>query len=50
VDYEDAGSLTHKALYVRDYRLGGMMFWEYTGDLTTSSSTPSMPASILTQR
>jgi chitinase len=32
VDYEDAESLTHKALYVRDYRLGGMMFWEYTGD------------------
>jgi len=32
VDYEDAESLMHKALYVRDYRLGGMMFWEYTGD------------------
>jgi chitinase len=32
VDYEDAESLAHKALYVRDYRLGGMMFWEYTGD------------------
>jgi chitinase len=32
VDYEDAESLAHKALYVRDYHLGGMMFWEYTGD------------------
>ncbi len=32
VDYDDAESLTHKALYVRDYRLGGMMFWEYTDD------------------
>jgi chitinase len=32
VDYEDAESLAHKALYVRDYGLGGMMFWEYTGD------------------
>jgi chitinase len=32
VDYEDAESLAHKALYVSDYRLGGMMFWEYTGD------------------
>ena len=32
MDYEDAESLAHKALYVRDYRLGGMMFWEYTGD------------------
>jgi chitinase len=32
VDYEDAESLTHKAVYVRDYGLGGMMFWEYTGD------------------
>ncbi|RXH58896.1 glycoside hydrolase family 18 protein [Granulicella sibirica] len=32
VDYEDAESLAHKTLYVRDYHLGGMMFWEYTGD------------------
>jgi chitinase len=32
VDYEDAESLAHKALYVRDYHLGGIMFWEYTGD------------------
>jgi chitinase len=32
VDYEDAQSLSHKTLYVRDYHLGGMMFWEYTGD------------------
>jgi chitinase len=32
VDYEDAESLAHKALYVRDYHLGGVMFWEYTGD------------------
>ena len=32
VDYEDAESLAHKTLYVRDYHLGGIMFWEYTGD------------------
>jgi chitinase len=32
VDYEDAESLMHKTLYVRDYHLGGVMFWEYTGD------------------
>ena len=32
VDYEDAESLAHKALYVRDYHLGGIMFWEYTDD------------------
>jgi chitinase len=32
VDYEDAESLAHKALYVRDYHLGGIMFWEYLAD------------------
>jgi len=32
VDYEDPESLAHKALYVRGHHLGGMMFWEYTGD------------------
>jgi chitinase len=32
VDYEDAESLAHKTLYVRDYHLGGIMFWEYLGD------------------
>jgi chitinase len=32
VGYEDTESLAHKALYVRDYHLGGIMFWEYTGD------------------
>jgi chitinase len=33
VSYEDPESLTLKCKYVRKHKLGGIMFWEYTGDL-----------------
>jgi chitinase len=32
VSYEDPESLKQKCKYVRDHRLGGVMFWEYFGD------------------
>jgi chitinase len=32
VSYEDAESLTGKSRYVREHKLGGVMFWEYTAD------------------
>lgn len=34
VSYEDPESLKAKCKYVRDHKLGGMMFWEYSGDAT----------------
>jgi chitinase len=32
VSYEDPESLALKCKYVRKHKLGGIMFWEYTGD------------------
>jgi chitinase len=32
ISYEDPESLGVKCQYIRTHRLGGMMFWEYTGD------------------
>ena len=32
VSYEDAESLTTKCKYVLDHGLGGVMFWDYSGD------------------
>jgi chitinase len=32
VSYEDPESLTGKCKYVREHKLGGVMFWEYSGD------------------
>ncbi|MGC1424939.1 MAG: glycoside hydrolase family 18 protein [Terracidiphilus sp.] len=32
VSYEDPESLALKCAYVRDHKLGGVMFWEYFGD------------------
>ena len=32
VSYEDPESLKGKCKYVRDHKLGGVMFWEYAGD------------------
>lgn len=32
ITYEDASSLQHKALYVREQGLGGVMFWSYDHD------------------
>jgi chitinase len=32
VSYEDPESLKAKCRYVRDHKLGGVMFWEYSGD------------------
>jgi chitinase len=32
VSYEDAESLGLKCQYVLDHKLGGIMFWDYTGD------------------
>jgi chitinase len=32
VSYEDAESLKGKCKYVRDHKLGGVMFWDYAGD------------------
>lgn len=32
VSYEDPESLKAKCKYIRDHRLGGVMFWEYFGD------------------
>lgn len=32
VTYEDPESLTAKCKYVRSHKLGGMMFWDYSGD------------------
>jgi chitinase len=34
VSYEDPESLKVKCKYIRDHKLGGMMFWEYSGDAT----------------
>jgi chitinase len=34
ISYEDTMSLALKCAYVRHKRLGGVMFWEYTGDPT----------------
>ena len=34
VSYEDPESLALKCRYVRDHKLGGVMFWEYAGDPT----------------
>ena len=34
VSYEDPESLTLKSKYVLDHKLGGMMFWDYSGDPT----------------
>jgi chitinase len=34
VSYEDPESLALKCKYVRDHKLGGVMFWEYFGDPT----------------
>lgn len=32
IDYEDPESIAHKAAYVRDRHLAGIMFWEYSHD------------------
>ena len=32
VSYEDTQSLTEKCKYVREHGMGGVMFWEYSGD------------------
>jgi chitinase len=32
ISYEDTASIGVKCQYIRNHRLGGMMFWEYTGD------------------
>jgi chitinase len=32
ISYDDPESLNLKAAYVRKHKLGGVMFWEYTGD------------------
>lgn len=32
VSYEDPESLKAKCKYVRDHKLGGVMFWDYSGD------------------
>ncbi len=32
VSYEDPESLTGKCKYVREHKLGGVMFWDYFGD------------------
>ncbi len=32
VSYEDPESLTGKCKYVRSHKLGGVMFWDYSGD------------------
>jgi chitinase len=32
VSYEDPESLKEKCKYIRDHKLGGVMFWEYFGD------------------
>jgi chitinase len=32
VTYEDPESLAAKCKYVREHKLGGVMFWEYFGD------------------
>ncbi|HEY2469692.1 MAG TPA: glycoside hydrolase family 18 protein [Terracidiphilus sp.] len=32
VSYEDSESLKAKCKYVRDHKLGGVMFWDYAGD------------------
>lgn len=32
ISYEDTQSLAEKVAYVRAHRLGGLMFWEYSGD------------------
>jgi len=32
VSYEDPESLALKCRYIRDHKLGGVMFWEYAGD------------------
>jgi chitinase len=33
VSYEDVESLALKCRYVREHKLGGVMFWDYSGDL-----------------
>ena len=35
--YDDPKSLKHKTEYVRRHGLGGVMFWELTGDTTTAT-------------
>ncbi|HEX3435309.1 MAG TPA: glycoside hydrolase family 18 protein [Pseudacidobacterium sp.] len=32
VSYEDSESLTAKSKYVKEHKLGGMMFWDYSAD------------------
>jgi chitinase len=33
VSYEDVESIALKCRYVREHKLGGVMFWDYSGDL-----------------
>ncbi|MFO7315002.1 glycoside hydrolase family 18 protein [Rhodothermus marinus] len=33
ISFEDTQSLAEKVAYVRAHRLGGLMFWEYSGDV-----------------
>jgi chitinase len=34
VSYEDTESVAGKCRYVKDHKLGGIMFWEYSSDPT----------------
>jgi chitinase len=34
ITYDDPESLTLKAKYIKNNKLGGFMFWEYFGDRT----------------
>ena len=46
VSYEDPESLALKCKYVLDHKLGGVMFWDYSGDpIGRYCSIPSMPRS-----
>ena len=36
VSYEDVESIALKCRYVREHKLGGVMFWDYSGDLNNA--------------
>ena len=39
ISYDDAESIQAKVDYIVDYDLGGMMFWELSGDTRTNALT-----------
>jgi chitinase len=46
VSYEDPQSLALKGKYVIEHHLGGMMFWEYSGDDASGSLLNTIDASL----